>query len=75
MAQQVKKQTSVHDFAGLIPGLDQWVKESAFTASCGVGRSLSSDLALSWLWCRPAAAALIRPQVFHMLPCISIWYG
>ena len=29
--------------------------------SCGVGRRLSLDLALLWLWCRPAAAALIRP--------------
>ena len=29
--------------------------------SCGEGRRLSSDLMLLWLWCRPAAAALIRP--------------
>ena len=28
--------------------------------SCGVGRRCSSDLALLWLWCRPAAVALIR---------------
>ena len=32
--------------ASLIPGLSQWVK----------------DPALLWLWCRPAAAALIQPQ-------------
>ena len=32
-----------------IPSLDQWVK----------------DLALPWLWCRPAAAAPIRPQAWE----------
>ena len=29
--------------------------------SCGIGRRRGSDLALLWLWCRPAATALIRP--------------
>ena len=29
--------------------------------SCGVGHSQGLDLVLLWLWCRPAAAALIRP--------------
>ena len=28
--------------------------------SCGVGGRCRSDLALPWLWRRPAAAALIR---------------
>ena len=32
--------------------------------SCGVGRRRSSDPAL-WLWCRPAATALIRPLAWE----------
>ena len=28
---------------------------------CGVGRRLSSDVVLLWLWCRPAATAPIQP--------------
>ena len=27
MAQQVKDQTSIHEYAGLIPGLAQWAKD------------------------------------------------
>ena len=37
--------TRNHEIVVLIPGLAQWVK----------------DLALLWLWCRPAAVALIKP--------------
>ena len=33
--------------------------------SCGVGHRCSSDLALQWLWCRPAATALIRPLAWQ----------
>ena len=29
--------------------------------SCGVGHRHGSNPALPWLWCRPAATALIRP--------------
>ena len=34
--------------------------------SCGVGRRGSSDLALLWLWCRLAAAALICPLAWEL---------
>ena len=36
---------------GSVPGLAQWVK----------------DLALLWLWCRPAATAPIRPLAWKLL--------
>ena len=36
--------------------------------SCGVGHRRGSDLALLWLWCRLAAAALIQSLAWE-LPC------
>ena len=33
--------------------------------SCDVGLRCGSDLALLWLWCRPAATALIRPLAWE----------
>ena len=33
--------------------------------SCGIGRRLGSDLALLWLWCRPAAEAPIIPLAWE----------
>ena len=33
--------------------------------SCGIGRRSGSDPALLWLWCRPAAVALIRPLAWE----------
>ena len=33
--------------------------------SCGVGRRCGSDLALPWLWYRPAAAVLIGPLAWE----------
>ena len=33
--------------------------------SCGVGCRCDSDLALLWLWCRPAAVALIGPLAWE----------
>ena len=33
--------------------------------SCGVGCRFGLDSALLWLWCRPAATALIRPLAWE----------
>ena len=50
MVQWVMNPTIVHADMGLIPGLDQWIK----------------DPVLLWLWCRPAAVAPIRPLAWEL---------
>ena len=65
MVQQVKNPTSIREDAGLIPGLAQWVKDPGVDTPCGIGHRCSSDLMLLWLWCRPAAAAPIRPLAWE----------
>ena len=45
VAQGFKNPTSIHEDAGLIPSLAQWVKEESGDAvSCGVGLRCSSNL-------------------------------
>ena len=40
--------------------------------SCGVGRRLSSDLALLWLWHRLVAVALIGPLAWEIPYAVGV---
>ena len=49
VAQQVTHPTIIHEDAGPIAALSQWVKDPASPVSCGIGRRYGSDLVLLWL--------------------------
>ena len=65
MAQWLTNPTRDHEVAGLVPCLAQWVKGSGIAMSYGVGCRRGSDPELLWLWCRPAATALIQPLAWE----------
>ena len=50
--------TRNHEVVGSIPG-------SGFAVSCRVGHRHGSYLVFLWLWCKPAAVALIRPLLWE----------
>ena len=62
IAQQVKNPTSIHEDTCLIPALPQWFKDLVLLQAV----AQVSDLALLWLGCRPAAAALIQPLAWEL---------
>ena len=61
----VTNATSIHEDAGLIPSLTQWIWVSGIAVSSGVGPRHSIDPEMLWLWCTLAATAVIQPMAFR----------
>ena len=56
---------SIHEDAGLIPGLAQCVKGSGVASELCCRSQTGFDLVLLWLWCRPAGTAPIQPLAWE----------
>ena len=56
----------MHEEAGWIPSLAQWVKGSGVAVSRGASCRRSLALVLLWLWCRLAAGAPIQPLAWEL---------
>ena len=68
VAQHIRIRLVTCEGASLIPGLAQWDNRSSVALNYSVGHRCSSDLALLWLWRKPAAVAAIQSLAWEP-PC------
>ena len=71
MAHWLMNPTRNHEDTGSIPGLTRGVKDPALTQAKLLGCRCGLDLALLWLWLRPAATAPIRPPSLGASICLT----